>query len=124
MFDRPAAPDLIAAVEAHLREEVGPRLDGADAFYLKVAANLLAAVRRELEQGPAADEAEAGRLRALTGGEGTLDDLNRALCAAIRDGGIAADDPALLRHLRATAMAKLAVDNPRYATYRRAVETG
>lgn len=122
MFDRPAAPELLAAVEAHLREEVGPKLSGADAFYLKVAANVLAIVRRELEQGPAAEAAEAERLRALTGEDADLEALNRALVEAIESGAIDTGDAALLRHLRATAMDKLAVDNPRYASYLRALD--
>ncbi len=122
MFDRPAAPELLAAVESHLRQEVGPELSGADAFYLKVAANVVAIVRRELEQGPQADAAEHESLRALTGEDGDLERLNRALAHAIDAGEIDTDDPALLRHLRATAMVKLAVDNPRYASYLRALD--
>jgi len=121
MFDRPEAPALLAAVETHLREEVGPKLAGADAFYLKVAANVVGLVRRELEQGASADAAEHESLRRLTGTDGDLEMLNRALAEAIDSGAIDADDPALLRHLRATAMAKLSVDNPRYASYLRAL---
>ena len=56
------------------------------------------------------------------GSDGPLEAQNRELCRAIRAGEIVLDAPGLLEHLRATTLAKLAVDQPRYSGYRRALE--
>ena len=66
--------------------------------------------------------AERERLSALLGGEAPLEVQNRALCRAIRAGEITLDTPGLREHLRATTLAKLAVDQPSYSGYRRAIE--
>jgi hypothetical protein len=47
--------------------------------------------------------------------------LNRELCARIRAGACDLDTPGLGAHLRATALEKLAVDQPSYAAYRQAI---
>jgi hypothetical protein len=94
---------------------------GHSGFLARVAANALAIVERELALGAEQDASERERLRALLGRDGTLDELNRALCREIRDGRIAVDAPGLREHLRETTLAKLAVDQPGYSAYRRAV---
>ncbi len=120
MREQPSAPELLEAVAEFLTREVTPQLSGRLAFHARVAANVLAIVRRELANAPGADLAEAARLRALLGREGDGDRLNAELCRRIAAGEIATDDPALIDHLWATTMATLAVDQPNYATYRRA----
>ena len=122
MYDQPTASDLIAAVAGFLREEVSPTLSGRLAFHARVAVNVLEMVRRELALGPAAVEGEAARLRALVGRDAPLPELEDALCAAIAAGDLDPNDPALVDHLWATTLDTLAVDQPGYATYRRAVE--
>src|SRR5262245_53523824 len=122
MHDRPSAAQLIAAVRDFLERTAMPQLSGHSAFHARVAANALAIVERELALGPEQDTAERERLRALLGGDGPLEAQNRALCREIRAGRIGLETPGLLAHLRATTLAKLAVDQPSYSAYRRAVE--
>lgn len=120
MQDPPRAPELIQAVREFL-ERILPELKGHSAFHGRVAVNVLDIVKRELELAPAYDGAEHARLRALLGMDGTLDELNRVLCRQIASGELALDAPGLVEHLRETTLAKLAVDQPRYPGYRRAL---
>lgn len=120
MYDPPTLAELVIAVREFLEEQAMPQLEGRTAFHARVAANALAIVERQLELGPAAEAAEHERLQALLGRDGDLEELNRELCRRIRAGRLAADDPALVEHLRATTFDKLAVDQPRYSGYRRA----
>ena len=124
MDDRPSAAELVAAVRDFLEKTARPALSGHAAFHARVAANALALVERELLRGPEQDHAERARLRALLGRDGDLDALNRELCRRIRSGDLGPDTPGLLAHLRETTLAKLAVDQPRYAGYRRARTPG
>lgn len=124
MREQPDAAELIAAVAAFLRDEAMPALDGRLAFHARVAANVLDIVGRELALGPAAQAREGARLASLVGGDGDGEgdpaSANAALCAAIRDGAIPFDDPSLVAHLWSTTLDTLAIDQPRYETYRRA----
>lgn len=124
MREQPTAAELIDAVAEFIARDVAPTLTGRLAFHARVAANVLAIVRRELAEGPAADRADAARLAALLGHDGDPAALTEELCRRIEAGEIAADDPALIDHLWATTIATLAVDQPGYATYRRVVADG
>ena len=121
MREQPSAAELIDAVAEFITRDVAPTLTGRLAFHARVAANVLAIVKRELELGPAADRADTARLAALLGTEGEPGALTEELCRRIEAGEIAADDPALIEHLWASTLATLAVDQPGYATYRRIV---
>ena len=120
MREQPSAADLLDAVGEFLTRELLPTLSGRQAFHARVAANVLAIVRREMRLGPAADREEAARLAALLGEAGDADSLNALLCERIAAGEVAVDDPALIQHLWATTLDVLAVDQPGYATFRRA----
>ena len=120
MQDRPDPDELLAAVARFLREQAMPQLQGQAAFHARVAANAVEIVRRQLRLAPAAEAAEAGRLRALLGSDGSLVELNARLCARIADGSLGLHTPGLLGHLRQVTLDKLAVDQPTYAGYRRA----
>jgi hypothetical protein len=120
LYDQPTASELLAAVAGFLREEISPTLSGRLAFHARVAVNVLEMVRRELALGPAAVEGEGARLKALLRRDGSLADLEAALCEAIAGGEVDPNDPALVGHLWATTLDTLAVDQPNYATYRRA----
>src|SRR5262245_1854660 len=122
MHDRPSAAQLVAAARDFLERTALPELSGHSAFHARVAANALAIVERELALGAEQDAAERERLRALLGADGPLEAQNRALCGEIRAGRIGLETPGLLDHLRATTLAKLAVDQPTYSGYRRAIE--
>ena len=119
MREPPATPELIDAVSEFLSREVAPTLSGRLAFHLRVALNVLATVRREIELGPAADRAEAARLAELLGDAGDLESLNVELCRRIAEGELDPADPALVEHLWATTLDTLAIDQPGYATFRR-----
>jgi len=122
VHDRPSAAQLVAAVRDFLEKVAQPELRGHSAFHARVAANALAIVERELALAAEQDAAERERLRALLGRDDALEAQNRELCRAIRAGEITADTPGLIEHLRATTLAKLAVDQPSYSGYRRAIE--
>ena len=122
MYDQPSLVELVAVVREFLEQKALPALEGHTAFHARVAANALGIVERQLERGAAAEEAERARLEALLGRTGTLDELNRELCRRIRAGEIGGDDGELMRHLRETTLAKLAVDQPRYSGYRKELE--
>jgi hypothetical protein len=119
MQDTPTPDDLLAAVAGYLREQAAPQLQGQTAFHARVAANALDVVRRQLSLAPAAEAAEAERLRALLGAQGSLEELNRLLCQRIASGAMDLQSPGLVPHLWRVTLDKLAVDQPGYDSYRR-----
>ncbi|HWZ40373.1 MAG TPA: DUF6285 domain-containing protein [Bradyrhizobium sp.] len=119
MQDEPTPIELTRAVADFLRNDVTPMISGHNAFKLRVAINILDLVTRQLtlEDGGAA--AEADRLAKLLGMEGSLIEQNRALAEKIAKGEVDLATPGLSEHLWQTTLAKLAVDQPNYASYRR-----
>ncbi|CAN5150611.1 hypothetical protein BH09PSE2_BH09PSE2_12450 [soil metagenome] len=83
-------------------------------FLDRVADNAQVILDREAALRPAADEAAVVRLSGLLGEHGDPGALSLFLAQAIRDGRIPHDDPALLDHLRRTALDDLAIEQPRY----------
>ncbi|MBX3487916.1 DUF6285 domain-containing protein [Parvibaculum sp.] len=122
MQDQPTAAELVEAVAEFIRNHAMPQLQGHTAFHARVAANALDIVKRELEIAPAANAGEEARLKALLGREGALEDLNRELCKRIESGTIGLETPGLTDHLWTTTLTKLAIDQPNYSGYKRAVE--
>ena len=110
----PSAPDILAVIREYLETAILPHLSDDRRFNVRVAANLLATVERELRLGPDAEAAEAERLRALLDFPGSLEEQNRRLARAIRDGVIPSDDPRLLEHLRSTVADALRINNPKW----------
>jgi hypothetical protein len=121
VYDPPRLAELVSAVRDFLERQAMPKLEGHTAFHARVAVNALAIVERQLKLGPDAETAEQQRLRTLLGRDGTLDELNRELCARIRAGEIGLSTLGLPEHLRETTLAKLAVDQPKYSGYLRAL---
>lgn len=119
-FDQPSAETLLEAIRTHLVEELRPRLSGKDAYDIRVASNLLAILKRELELGPTAVAEAQSRLMNLLHLEADLDQLNTELSDRIRQRALDAGNADLLAHLRQTALDKLSIDNPRYSAYLRA----
>jgi hypothetical protein len=119
MQDEPTPVELTKAVADFLRDDITPMISGHNAFKLRVAINALELVVRQLtlEEGSAAEE--AGRLAKLLGIEGSLLDQNRALAGGIAKGEVDLATPGLPEHLWQTTLAKLAVDQPNYASYKR-----
>jgi Domain of unknown function (DUF6285) len=115
MMDQPSAVELVKAVQAFLETRAIPELKGHTAFHARVAANALAIVARELEQGPRAAESELIRLRTMLGMDGDLEALNRELCRRIRDGAADISAPAMAEHLRLSTVDKVRIDQPNYS---------
>lgn len=127
MQDRPTYRELLEAVQQFIETDALPALDGPKKFHARVAANVLAIVRRELENEDTQWRAEWKRLDALLGAAESLPGERAAvarrlrartedLCERIRRG--AADGgawrTAVLVHLRQTVTDKLAVANPKF----------
>jgi hypothetical protein len=121
MYDHPTLIELVTAVRDFVERQAMPKLEGHAAFHARVAVNALSIVERQLRLGPEDEAQERERLRALLGRDASLEELNRELCARIRAGAIGLDTPGLAEHLRATTLAKLAVDQPKYSGYVRAL---
>jgi hypothetical protein len=119
MQEEPTPTELIKAVADFLRNEITPVIKGHNAFKLRVGINALDLVTRQLALADGGDAAEAARLKALLGIEGSLLDLNRALSDGIAKGEVDLQTPGLADHLWQTTMDKLAVDQPNYASYKR-----
>jgi hypothetical protein len=119
MQDEPTPTELIEAVADFLRNELTPQLGGHSAFKLRVAINALDLVTRQLTLESSSDAAEAERLSQLLSRQGSLGELNRALASKIASGEADLQTPGLVDHLWQTTLAKLAVDQPNYAAYRR-----
>ncbi|MCZ6747998.1 MAG: DUF6285 domain-containing protein [SAR324 cluster bacterium] len=111
----PPAADLLLAARTYLEQELLPKLAGRERFKTRVVINVLAQVQRELELGPALEEAESARLRDLLAD--ALDGLsaqNAELARRIRSGEIGWEDEALIEHLRQTLIGALEIDNPKW----------
>ena len=119
MQDQPTPVELINAVADFLRNDVAPQLSGHTAFKLRVGLNALDLVVRQLTLEASGDAAELERLSKLVGTSGSLEELNRILCARIASGEIGFETPGLTEHVWQTTMDKLAIDQPNYASYRR-----
>jgi uncharacterized protein DUF6285 len=122
MQDPPTVTELLDATAAFLRDVAVPQLSGHASFHARVAANALDLIKRELELRPAAERDEHTRLQSLLHTEGSLDDLNALLSRRIAAGDLDLQTPGVAEHLWATTLAKVAIDQPTYASYRR--ETG
>ena len=115
MMDQPSIRELVDAVREFIEKRAMPELKGHTAFHARVAANALGIVSRQLEKGPHAAGEEHQRLVTLLGQDGSLEELNRALCKQIRDGAVTIDSAALQQHLELTTLDKVAIDQPNYS---------
>ena len=108
--DEPGAQALIEAVRQFLADEVEPQTEGRLRYHLKVAANVLAIVERELQLGAAQSARHAERLVGLgvrqRSGTGCCAPLGR-LDERLKD---------LEEPLREMVADKLAVARPGYAS--------
>lgn len=118
MQDPPSSAVILDLAIAQLSETGEAR----SKFETRMAAAALELVKRAMALAPASDAAEQTRLAALLGEADELEALNRSLCERIRSGALTLESPGMAAHLRATAMEKLAIDQPSYAAYKRALE--
>lgn len=111
MITHPTAAELTQALDA---VEAGPPGDPRAAFIARVADNARATLEREAALGPAAEAAAVARLRALLTLDGDFETLNAELCTRLADGRLAALEPAVLAHLKASVIDQIAIDQPGY----------
>jgi hypothetical protein len=142
MQDQPSPEQLLQAVAAFLREQVVPAVPGALAFHTRVAANALDISRRHIGRGPAAllgvcaaltqllhPETQAGVQADVAAAvadphadlQADVSQLNRELCERIAAGTMHLHTPGLAAALWRITLDKLAVDQPSYDTYVRAL---
>jgi hypothetical protein len=115
MITHPTSIELLESVMRFIEERAAPQLKDRDAFHARVAVNALAAIKREIAGGAAAEDAQVARMVGLLGHDGDWATLNSELCGKIREGDISPTDPALLAHLRASIIDQVRIDQPQYA---------
>ena len=108
LYGRPSAVELLDAVHHFLTADVQPGTQGRTSFHARVAANVLATVRRELLLGGAARARHRVRLEALDCHD---DD---ALSAAISAGTLDDRWDDVVAAVRADVRERLLVANPRH----------
>ena len=127
MQDRPTYAELLEAVQHFLEADAVPALECTKKFHARVAANVVAIIRRELQGEDEQLRAEWARLDALVGAaepapadRAALRRRLRArtveLCERIQRGDADAGPwrGAVLDHVRQTVVEKLSVANPKY----------
>lgn len=124
------AEDLLEAVSDVLKGTLASPPVPLSPYQTRIAVHVLGIVRRELSSGASLAQAQREGLLALLnaagdGGVGeagqgqSLEALNERLCLLLRSGAIGLETPGLLDHLWRTTLAKVAIDQPSYSTYRR-----
>ncbi|MCL4767449.1 MAG: hypothetical protein KJZ80_14570 [Hyphomicrobiaceae bacterium] len=125
MQDRPDISELLAAARAAILDKIAPALAGEGRKEALMAANALAIVRRELEDGETMREWELTALRQLVdededgaarAPQERLQILNRCLSERIRAGEFdrpGARRDGLTRFLREATTWKLRINNPK-----------
>ena len=119
MHDAPTPDEFLKAIADLLRNEVMPAIEGEVAFQVRVAVNALDLVRRDITADPAEHAAWLDRCSALVGTAVSAAEADGALARGIASGAVPINQT-LADHLLATTLAKLAVDQPRYAAGREA----
>ena len=117
MYSDPSLSELVTSVQTFLNDTAAPALEGHAKFQARVASNVLNIVLRELEQGAIAEAEEVAGLQSLleANGETNPDVLNAQLSAQISSGKMTHETSGLLTHLKKTAIAQLAIDQPNYS---------
>ena len=117
MHDHPSVSELVQAVKNFIDDTAAPNLSGHAAFHARVASNALATVLRDLDQRPGAEIAERASLLDLlnVSDEASTDALNAMLSEQIQSGAMTVQTDGLLAHLKATTMAQVEIDQPRYS---------
>lgn len=122
MHDQPSVLELVQAVKNFVDETAAPNLSGHAAFHARVASNALATILRDLECRPNAEREERARLITLlkASPEQSTTTLNHELSDQIRSGLMTRETPGLLAHLKATTIAQVEIDQPRYSGLKQA----
>ena len=121
-LDMPRIDELVGSVRDFLRSEVMPATEGRVSFLTRVSGNALDIVHRELALGPEHRQREHRRLRKLLGFDADLQELRWELVEALRSGEMELGWEGLAEHLRTTVVNQIAIDQPRYSGFKRAIE--
>lgn len=132
-ISQPNVSQLCDALQGFLTTEVAPAVDDdAIKYKLKIAMNVLGIIARESELGENFRQLEHSALNEYLGDdpeslgvESTAPertDINQRLLDHIRSGDIASRQDNLLATLERITVAKMAIDNPRYASYLKHVD--
>lgn len=119
----PRVDELLLSVRDFLRADVMSNTTGRTQFLARVAGNSLDIVERELRIAPLAQAEERSRLKVLLPEQAdtSLLALRWALTNGLRDGSMALDADGLAEHLRTTVVNQIAIDQPRYSGFKRAL---
>ena len=126
----PAITEIVVSVRECLQLQVLPNCeDTALNLNLRICMSLLNTIERELELGNAFSDQEQTLLRELLtqlepDRRGTIelmdnDELGSALEGYLTNRPEAPSDPRIIETLYQLALAKMAIDNPRYPAYRK-----
>ena len=118
MHDHPDPAEILDVATRFVRNELVAALPPALAFNARVLANALDLVARQITQDEQVSVDNTARLSALLQKSGPERELLGELTRRIEAGKFSLQDPALLDYLWTTTLAKLAVDQPKYASYR------
>ncbi|MBT7371067.1 MAG: phosphotransferase family protein, partial [Gammaproteobacteria bacterium] len=121
-IDIPRTDELLVSVRDFLREDVMSATSGRTNFLSRVASNSLDIILRELALGPEHQQRELVRLRALYQSEEDLTTLRCRLVEEIRSEQIDLENEMLMNHLRQTVVNQIAIDQPKYTGFKRALE--
>jgi hypothetical protein len=119
MLERPDEPALLEALAKFLIADLHPTVkDKKLAFRVLIASNIAATLATQLRGQEERGGAERDRLRALLGrSDGTVPELNAALAARLRAGGISADEMGRIAAcLKQNLQQALAVVTPSFDT--------
>lgn len=106
----------------YINNKLISNLIGHDRFYAFVARNSLQIIQREINLINNFEEKENIRLENLLKKKGNTRELNKILCERIKTRQIDRKDAELKEHLIKTTMAKLAIDQPNYSGYLKALK--
>ncbi|MFT6655967.1 MAG: hypothetical protein ACJAWI_002742 [Marinomonas primoryensis] len=131
--NQPNVSQLCEALQEFLGREVTPAVaDDGLKYKLKIAMNVLGIIARESELGEGFRHLEHSALSKYLGDDAESavpesadlesTDVNQRLLDHIRSGDIASREDDLLATLERITVAKMAIDNPRYASYLKHVD--
>ena len=121
--DMPRAGELVESVRDFLRDEVMLNTEGRTNFMARVASNSLDIVVREMQLGLAAKQQEKEILSVLVNEPATADlsAMRWQLVKQLRQGQLDLSAPDLQNYLRNSVVNQIAIDQPKYSGFKRAI---
>jgi hypothetical protein len=120
----PNSEQLCVALAGFLAEEISPVVTDAGLQYkLRIANNLLKIIARQVSISEAVQDQELNDLKQYLGAEGDLASLTECLIEHIRHDELAGREADLLLMLERVTLAKMAVDNPYYSSYKKLMKS-